>query len=173
MLVATWTSWPGYRAHLDGGTPVRLELDVWVTVVPELRSFCASLGGSTTDRARRLRAYLGLPRERSYVAFAELWVRPEDVFRPCRDAETTDTACQLDYPQDTSPRHRSWFEAQLARAYTGPLRVPWTQLGYTFDWAVGGPGASEFVLRAGSDVWVAGVYALDEYCSPPGAARVP
>ena len=45
---------------------------------------------------------------------------------------------------------------------------PWTRLGYTYDYADQGNhmGASEFVLRSGSTVWVDSVQELTDYCLP-------
>ena len=55
----------------------------------------------------------------------------------------------------------------LRAASYGEDGYPWTQLGYTYDWAPGAEsevGESEFVVRAGSEVIVESVTSQADYC---------
>ena len=56
------------------------------------------------DRIRlnmRLLQYLGMPSSWKYLCtyryFITIWVKPEDIFRPCPDTEVSDDVCHLDY----------------------------------------------------------------------------
>ncbi|MBL0225139.1 MAG: hypothetical protein IPQ16_06050 [Geobacteraceae bacterium] len=149
-----------------------LKADLWVTVAPELKIFFFG----TMPQSLRIAQLLGVPpeyalEERSMV---ELWVSPQDMFRPCPDPEITDRECQADFPADP---FRSFTSTELVRAtegpgwnifmnYTGwfnnrkdyiysnarnyPLSspYPWTRLGYTYDWGSSNHvGLSEFVVH--------------------------
>jgi hypothetical protein len=107
----------------------------------------------------RLEQLLGLPPAKGYTKFVELWVDPDDLFRPSPDPEVTDTVAQLDFPAGVSAEHRSWYEENLNTTY------PWTRLGYTYDW--GNPasevGLSEFVIRKGAAVTIRSVTPTNAY----------
>lgn len=97
VLLVNWTraeyySDPSYRR----GHEFPLYGDTWFTVFPEVKDFCESFEGE--DLAMRLRQLIGLPPDAGDDAFLEVWIRPEDVFRPCPDPETTDSQCQVEIP---------------------------------------------------------------------------
>ena len=50
------------------------------------------------------------------------------------------------------------------------LGWPWTALGYTYNWHPGSPryGASEYLVRGGTQVVVTGVIPIAEYCGRAG-----
>jgi len=166
VLVVTWTSWDGYDASV--GARMELTREVWVTVAPELRDF-RDRSGSRVDRTVRLEQLLGLPPHDGKDRFVEMWVDPDDLFRPSPDPEITDREAELTYPGSpsfitVSPSHVAWFEGLMATSY-GENGYPWTRLGYTYDW--GDPndevGLSEFVVRAGATVEPSSVTATLEY----------
>jgi hypothetical protein len=70
--------------------------DTWVTVVPNLRSFCQdfvkSHGSDPAQLELRLRQRLGLPLKGNYDSFVEFKVDPKTLFRPC-NALTGDDPC--------------------------------------------------------------------------------
>lgn len=166
VRVVTWTSWDGYDSHVGQAMPVTRE--VWVTPVPQVRSMCRALGLTGDALVDRLRRYLGLPPDAVKTRMVELWVDPADVFRPCPDPEVDDDRCDLAFPASASAEHRAWIDALRARSY-GADGYPWTQLGYTYDWAGDRThvGASEYVVRPGSTAVVASVQTTDAYCVPP------
>ena len=150
-----------------------LTADLWVTVAPEMKTFFPGM----TPQPLRIAQLLGVPpeyalEERSIV---ELWVSPQDMFRPCADPEITDRECQADFPVDP---FRSFTATELVRAAEGPPEAkgfrnytgwfnnrkdyiysyarnyptsspyPWTRLGYTYDWGSSSHvGLSEFVVH--------------------------
>jgi len=121
-----------------------------------------------------LRQLLGLQPFTVETAFVEFWVKPEELYRPCPDNETSDTACELNLPQDVDQEYRTWFNHTRAFQYSdckdtvfNELGYPWTQLGYTYDWSPDNPshvGLSEFVIRRNSIIYVRGKHNTKSYC---------
>lgn len=165
-LVVTLTP----EAPASEGENVTLDGDTWVTLAPELQEFCRGLGLTGPDLVLRMEQYLGLPAHSGRGTVVGLWVSPTDVFRPCPDPEVDDTRCGVDEPGAMSAEHRRWYRRQMAAAYEGEPRYPWTRLGYTYDWGSSGSpvGASEYVVRAGAEVQVASVQSPDAFCGVRG-----
>ena len=162
----------GNTACLEGGECPNYRRDTWVTLAPQLRDFFA---GRAPDPLR-VAQLLGLPPEAGtpgapgeYKYMLELWVSPKDLFRPCPDAEISDTTCELDFPSDpfrpvdptrlvmagsgpsrgTFMSYPDWFANQARYSY-GPDggAYPWTRMGYTYDWGGASPvGLSEFIVH--------------------------
>lgn len=158
VLVVTWTDWDGYAV----GAWNMGDYNAWVTVAPEVQEFCQAYTG---DDVLRLEQLLGLPPENGALYFVEIWVSPDDLFRPAPDLEITDNTAGLEFPDDVSVEYEAWFNDLLANSY-GTDDYPWTRLGYTYDW--GNPtseeGLSEFVIEKNADVIVKGIYGNEEYC---------
>ncbi len=172
VLVVTWggsTTLPTTAA----GDTMTADRDVWVTAVPALKQFCRT-SDRTGDRLQlRLAQRLGLPPTADYDRFVELWVRPQDLVRPCPDPEVTDRECERTPPQpsahvEISDAHRDWFRELKATSY-GPDGYPFTGLGYTYDWnpQTDEVGPSEFVLRPGEPGIVQATYSTAAYCRVP------
>ena len=176
ILVTTWTKYNGYKLGLKEPQSI----DIWVTVVPELKNFCSqyqSLGGG--NLVLRLKQLLGLSPSSYYDKIVEMWVNPKYLFRPSRDPEITDHEAELEYPESeafitVSSDHKQWFEAKKKKSYNQDNSngkydndaQPWTQLGYTYDW--GNPkseiGLSEFVIKKGSPIKVKSITSTQIYC---------
>ncbi len=105
----------------------------------------------------RLKQFLGLNYTWQYDVFVELWVSPEDMFRPCVDPEIDDSTCNLKFegPVPTVKGIKDYQEF-YKNLYYSDFRslpgVPCTGLGYTFDWGnqLTEQGASEFILVPGA-----------------------
>lgn len=168
LKVVTWTNYPGYDKALGQALP--LSREVWVTTSPELQQFCRALPEALkTDPTRlqlRLEQKLGLPPGGNKDRIVALWVHPEDLFRPCPDAEISDSVCGTRFPDASSSGHQAWFGRLSAGSYVIPGGYPWTRLGYTYDWNPDDVefGLSEFVIRAGSQVIVDSVTPTAAYC---------
>lgn len=176
VLVVSWKENASY--YPDNGPYNTGAYDIWVTVAPQIRERCADYRNfyATADEVEgRLRQLLGLQPQGRQKYFLELWVRPDDLFRPCPDNETNDTECGLSLPVNVDSTYRAWFNNLRAVQYTdcsdtlfGGAGYPWTQLGYTYDWSPENPthvGMSEFVIRRNADVRVRGKVPTMEYCS--------
>jgi hypothetical protein len=155
-----------------GSADCTLKVDLWVTVVPEMRAFFHG----ATPQPLRVAQLLGVPPEYALEdrAMVEIWAKPRDLFRPCPDPEISDSECQTDFPADP---FRTFDPTELVRATEGPGKnifmnytgwfnnrknylyaaprsypqsspYPWTRLGYTYDWgSTSHIGLSEFVLH--------------------------
>lgn len=169
VLMATWTNWDGYAKSV--GKPMTTTRDVWVTPVPQLAEFCRSVTAVDADSDAlelRLEQYLGLPTDAGETGVAELWVPFDGLFRPAGDPQIDDTTASAELaPADPAyPDHTDWYRLQQSLAYDPQNPYPWTRLGYTYDWGntANEEGASEFVVRIGTEVEVDSVTPTDEYC---------
>lgn len=178
VLVVTWKSQGSYERFLKPYTYTSDHENyvVWVTAVPEVRSFCHGylldhMDAGSADLDLRLKQHLGLGADWQYDVFVEMWVSPEDLFRPCVDPEITDTQCQLSFgPEIPQVKNISDYASFYKNLYYGSFRqgpgVPWTGLGYTYDW--GNPaqeiGASEFILVPGAEYEIHRVMSTAQYC---------
>ena len=162
----------GNTSCIEGGECPTYKYDNWVTVVPEIKNFF----GITRPEPLRIAQLLGLPPEAAvagspneYKYMLEMWVSPQDLFRPCPDTEISDTVCETSFPTDSFrmldlnnkvrategtdygvfKTYSSWFNNRTRNIYTtGSFPYPWTRLGYTYDWGSSNhTGLSEFVLH--------------------------
>ncbi len=173
VKVVTWTRFSNSFAPYAGtGQLVSNYWDMmWVTVAPELYDFFADTNRypvpiDIVDAKLRIEQLLGVYNDSLNVAFAEVWARPEDLFRPSRAAEITTASTGVDWPAplQTPPGFASadayvaWFTNRAATVYTDPYPFPWTQLGYTYDWCPASTtviGISEYVLKKNAEYYVA------------------
>lgn len=186
-----------YEKCLKNKEEMKIAWDAWVTAVPEVKEFAQKYaeqdknGFNLTDRIEQ---FLGLiPSKPPYATsqnklFVEMWVRPEDIFRPCLDAEIFDTECVVDphesdldnLPQSfqnmskmlsMTPQHKVWFEKEKKGKYEGQWAMPWTRFGYTYDWGsvkkikgkLAAQGASEYLIKNGSMVRIHNIIPTDAY----------
>lgn len=165
VLMVTWTNWNGY----DGleGQMTTLGVEVWTTAAPHLQQFCRGLSAADdVALTQRLEQRLGLPPDNGKDRVVTFWAPPSAIFRPSPDLEIDDSVAALEFPAGTPQAHIDWIEG-LREASYGDDGYPWTQLGYTYDWAPGAEsevGESEFVIRAGTEVVVESVQSQAEYC---------
>jgi hypothetical protein len=125
------------------------------------------------DMNLRLKQYLGLNFTWEYDVFMEMWVSPEELFRPCVDPEVSDSQCNLEFG-DSSPvvknikNYPQFYKNLYFQDFRSRPGVPWTGLGYTYDW--GNPlteaGASEFIMVPGANYEIERVVPTLDYCRP-------
>jgi len=157
----------GRNGTTPPGSPV-----LWVTMAPELQRFCQRLG--VADPGPRIKAWLGLNPATAYDEIVEMWAPVENIFRPCRDSETSDSICDLPSKADPRapskvPNYDTFLRKLYESSYQPPSRggAPWTGLGYTYDYANGEPGigASEFMLSPDTPYEVTSVQKPSQYCA--------
>jgi hypothetical protein len=181
----------GNTSCIEGGECPNYKWDSWVTVVPEMKTFFSM----TQPDPLRIAQLLGLPPEVAsvdgsggYKYMLEMWVSPQDLFRPCPDTEISDSVCETELPIN-SPMipdkimatsgpdygafmaYPDWFNNQTHYTYTlDSDPYPWTRLGYTYDWgSLNHVGLSEFVLHgrkeddSGISVGIKSVKTTTEY----------
>ncbi len=146
--------------------------DIWVSAVPQLKAFCASTGLTGDALQLRLKQYLGLNYTWTYYALAEMWVNPDDLYRPCGDPQIGDSTCALPgtmegyYGTQPSDAYKTWFDDTEKGSYT-PDGAPWTRLGYTYDWGTDvepHKGGSEYLIARRAPVTLVSLNQPDDYC---------
>ncbi len=179
-LMANWKYVKNPSEDWKVGTKKSIEARTWLTAVPQVKEFCQNCKGIGINipgdimLSLRLQQYLGLilNRNSNKTHFVEMWVKAEDLSRPCVDPEINDSSCNvLHIPISAS-------YPILQEIYTTSYAVgsqehyPWTGLGYTYDW--GNPkkpreGASEFLINGTKEkpieIEVVSVTATKEYCN--------
>jgi hypothetical protein len=142
-------------------------VDIWVTTAPELKNKVRSIDSNHVST--RIKQLLGVPPYATYTTFVAFWVRPQDLYRPCPDSETSDNSCVVGIPKGTSPQYVAWIDSQRISRFFGTdtaWRFPWTELGYTYDWYPENrthQGCSEFVIRRYSKVYFIHKYTTNQY----------
>jgi len=185
VLMVCWTNGQYYRPYIGQSYTLDVFRNLWVTASPELANWLSGhLAEATVSRVEEL---LGLPQEYGQTDFVEMWVNPQDLYRPSADPEITDHEAELELranpltPYSTTVTitekvggvpvaysYPDWYTTRRASIYTATPPFPWTALGYTYDY--GNPattvGLSEFVIRGGSTVTVKSVTPNAEYLHP-------
>lgn len=172
ILMVTWTKKRYYKDK-----SAKLDRITWVTAKPEVSRFCnqtSGIGGNLSDLSRemmldlRLTQYLGLipyrePQdEKNYDSFVEIWVKKENLTRPCSDESIDTKKCSKIEPEKLEKLKKNLF-------VNDPKDYPFTGLGYTYDWGKQPyVGASEFVIKASKEkpveVKVHSVTSTKDYC---------
>lgn len=167
VLVVTFTKYASTYLNKLGLSDTARYGDIWVTVVPEAKEFIHKLNKHFSDKELTLRMeqLLGLPPNYGNTHMVELWVKPNDLFRPTPDPEINDCVADLYFRSDVDSLHKAWFNSAANNIYTGTPAFPWTRLGYTYDWGntQSEIGLSEFVLRKKAVYEVGSVKVLADY----------
>lgn len=180
LLVVAWKNPEIYKNEWADRNEAPQDTDklLWVTPAPQVQHYCQAalradpeLGDD--ELALRLSQFLGLSPFRRYGLFVELWVKPQDLFRPCVDPETSDDRCALTSGETPATvtkiaDYQAFYEGLRKTICKGHNPMPWTGLGYTYHWgnATTEVGASELVLVPGAHYRVAGTSDTRAYCSP-------
>jgi hypothetical protein len=134
-----------YEPYMDQD-PYTLTKSLWVTVVPELKSYF--MDNDYPPGAKRVKKALGLNPANDYEVLLEMWVDANAIFRPSPDPDTKDheaeIATRVDdffwvFPSDSNPflhlddsaafvdhrggdrlSYRQWFAANARTTYQMP-----------------------------------------------------
>lgn len=162
-------SWKTNNYYPDSGIYNTQKYQIWVTAAPELLNRVKK--DKPKDVNLRMKQLLGLPPTGDYKIFAEFWVRPQDMFRPCPDKELDDKRCNTCFTHKDSldPSYIKWVnDTRVSRYYQCALydQYPWTALGYTYDWNPANKshiGLCEFVVDVNKNIYVNKIYTTEEY----------
>jgi hypothetical protein len=178
FLMASWKYVKNPKEDWKPGLK-QINNQTWLTVSNQVKEFCNTCKGLGINipgnimLSLRLQQYLGLilNKNSNKTHFVEMWVKAEDLSRPCIDSEINDSSCQV-LPIPVPDSH-SVLQKIYQSSYEGNSdRYPWTGLGYTYDW--GNPrkphvGASEFLINPepgkSVEVEVVSVTPTQEYCN--------
>jgi hypothetical protein len=164
ILMVTWTKEKYYPKQ---GDTAKLKRVTWVTTKPQVENFCnqtSGIGGNLSELSRemmldlRLTQYLGLKpdgdrlnedksrkTDKDKDAFVEIWVKKEDLKRPCSDESIDTNKCSISEDKKMQEVRNKWLGKDSEN-------YPFTGLGYTYDWGKPSPvGPSEFVIEASED----------------------
>jgi len=163
-LMSTWKYTSNPSTDWPIGAKKLLPYQTWFTAVPQVQEFCQkyqAIDSTIPDNVEHS----------TKTHFVEMWVKAEDLTRPCIDGEINDSSCNLlPLPvPDSSPV----VKAIYTNSYTNAKKeyYPWSGLGYTYDW--GNPlkphqGPSEFIINPTPEkpveVEVVSVTPTQEYC---------
>ncbi len=119
----------------------------------------------------RLNQLLGLPPVSKYSYFLEVWVRPEDMVRPCFDPSINTNVCEFTAGKKDMERqeYMAWLYQYMYESYSDPdmmKQYPFSHLGYTYDWSPKNKshvGLSEFVIGKNKDIYVRKIYTTRSY----------
>lgn len=179
IKVVTWKSQSSYERFL---LPFSQTSDneanvVWVSLAPKIQAFCRNYMQTHQKATKekldlRLKQHLGLNSDWSYDIFVELWVNPNDVFRPCVDPNPNDTRCDLNFGT-TIPTvknikdYKAFYQNIYYKSFREAPGVPWTGLGYTYDWKdiKHEQGASEFILSPSTAYTIEHAVPTMDYCA--------
>ncbi len=180
LKVVTWKSQSSYQNYLlpYPQTSSSEKNVVWVTLAPKMQAFCRDYlqthpHATPSSLNYRLKQRLGLNPDWQYDVFVEMWVAPEDIFRPCVDPETSDSQCELDFATQVPvvkniQDYKAFYQGIYFQSFRSTPGVPWTGLGYTYDWhnLHAEQGASEFILSPSSPYIIDQAVPTWEYCQP-------
>jgi hypothetical protein len=177
LLVALWKSEGDlkYYKNNESGFYNTGNRITFVTLAPEMKQKCSKKRfGRKVGVNLRIEQLLGLPPNNKKTHFVEMWVRPQDLMRPCLDNETDDRTCGLT-PKDTTDLayrdYKKWLEDWAKDSYhpaNNKQGYPFTQLGYTYDWNKRNKkhvGLSEFLIGKNKNVIVKDFVETCEYCA--------
>lgn len=137
-----------YRIDREMGTWVSLPVD-WAK-----RSEAFEGLDSVAAHMRLIQMY-GLDPTCDYDIMVSFYADPATMFRPTPDPDITTTTAVLDFPKNVDENFkigetnfREWYRYSVEAAYEDDSPLPWTRLGYTYDWHNGADhvGVSEYIV---------------------------
>lgn len=157
VLVAAFMNEKGAAFYESEDTfRTQKQTGIWVALPCNWKQRSAEFVGLDSVAAQvRMAQMLGLGVDCNYDRVVEFYADPAGMFRPAFDPDITTTTVGLTFPEYADENYtvgethfREWFAYNLSMAYEPPYALPWTQLGYTYDWHRGAPreGLSEFIV---------------------------
>ena len=186
LLVTTWTRTQYFtNPEYKTGYEFPLYGQTWFTAGTQVYDVCSKGGLQGDALVLRLEQLLGLPPKSGYDAFMQVWIDPQALFRPCAQPSVLAQTCPVTAPlksessdqvgwdcSNPSDGISQWLCNNWTSTYgnSEPLdRMPWTALGYTYDWSSESPtgeGPSEFVAPAKTPVVFERLVSTQEFCTP-------
>ena len=132
------------------------ELGSWVSLPGDWqRKKDAFVGLDSVAAHMRMIQMYGLSPDCDYNIMVQFYADPAYIFRPAHTPEITTTAAGLEFPAYADEKFkvgetnfREWYRLSVASAFEDDSPLPWTQLGYTYDWHHGANrvGVSEYIV---------------------------
>ncbi len=132
------------------------EMGTWVSLPADWANRNTAFEGldSIASHMRLLQMY-GLDPSCDYDIMVEFYADPKGMFRPAHDPDITTTSVGLEFPAYADENYkvgetnfREWYRYSVASAFEDDSPLPWTQMGYTYDWHNGADyhGVSEYIV---------------------------
>ena len=132
------------------------EMGTWVSLPSDWAKRSAAFEGLDSVAAHmRLIQMYGLDPTCDYDIMVSFYADPTTMFRPAHDPDITTTTVGLEFPENVDDQFkvgetnfREWYRYSVEAAYEDDSPLPWTQLGYTYDWHNGADhrGVSEYIV---------------------------
>lgn len=140
----------------EGVYQIDREMGTWVTIPGEWLTKKAAFEGldSAAAHMRMIQMY-GLSPDCTYNIMVEFYADVNGIFRPAADPSIDTTTAGTDFPAWADENYkvgdtnfREWFRYNVQAAFEDDSPLPWTRLGYTYDWHPGAnrQGLSEYVV---------------------------
>lgn len=145
VLMTTFHHYPS--SYIEGEI-ITLNWESWVTSTKEFSNVYKKYKSSFSDNPDlRVKQLLGLDYNSANTHITSYWVNPDDLIRPAYVIDTT-KPMKITFDEEISDDYKTWFYNQCGYAYYSDNKVPWTRLGYTYDYYPGKDryGLSEFVI---------------------------
>ncbi|NLV52414.1 MAG: hypothetical protein GXY64_04010 [Bacteroidales bacterium] len=157
VLVAAFMNDKGLPFYMAEDTfRIAKQTGVWVALPMDWQRRASEFEGLDSVASQiRMVQMLGLGVDCDYDHVVEFYADPDFLFRPAFNPDITTHSVEPSFPAyaDSTYRvgetyFREWFAYNLSMAYVGDDALPWTQLGYTYDWHRGAPreGLTEFIV---------------------------
>lgn len=133
------------------------ELGTWASLPLDWKNRAAEYEGLDSIGAHmRMVQMYGLSPDCDYNIMVQFYADPAGIFRPSHDPDITTTSTSLEFPAYADENYkvgetnfREWYRLSVYSAYEDDTPLPWTQLGYTYDWHKGAAsyvGVSEYIV---------------------------
>lgn len=159
-MVLVMTLVDSYRKNkfFDGKGTYKIDRisGTWVTLPADWKERSAHYEGLDSIAAHvRMMQMLGLDSECNYDTIVCFYADPCGMFRPAHDPAITTTTTGLEFPAYVDENYkigetnfREWYRYNEAMLKSDNSPLPWTQLGYTYDWGDGTDhkGLAEYIV---------------------------
>lgn len=141
----------------EGAYKIDRELGTWASLPLDWKNRAKAYEGLDSVAAHmRMAQMYGLAPDCDYNIMVLFYADPAGIFRPAHDPDITTTSVGLEFPAYANEKYtvgetnfREWYRLSIASAYEDDSPLPWTQLGYTYDWHGGADshvGVSEYIV---------------------------
>ena len=140
----------------EGVYSIDREMGTWVSLPVDWQKRSAEFEGldSVAAHKRMIQMY-GLDPTCDYDIMVSFYADPASMFRPAHTPEINTTEAGLEFPAYADESYmigatnfRDWYRKSYEGAYEDDTPLPWTQLGYTYDWKHDSDhhGVSEYIV---------------------------
>lgn len=151
VLMCSFHHFPS--SYVEGSTIETSWGESWLVSVKEFSNWYKTNKGKFSDYLLRTKQIMGVDPNKAHTHISSFYVNPFDLFRPAFEPDITKQISELSLKSDANPDFVNWFKENTYYSYfEASPRLPWTRLGYTYDWAEKEDhyGLSEFILKKDS-----------------------